>query len=289
MNVLETHIVPAVSEKIRLQEYAVSIFNSIQTRSGIKKAIKKGLILIDGKKAHTADWIKKGQKIEILKPEISDRKVFRLKLDVLFEDEHLAVIHKPPGYPTSGNFFKTIQNALPYNLTASPAIDKLEFPLPAHRLDNPTSGLLLCAKTRKVLSALHDQFSERKIKKTYYALVKGEILKTLQFSASIDNKPAQTVIDPEKLYKPATGIYTLVRANPVTGRTHQIRIHLAGNGTPIVGDKQYGNEESGIFKNKNLFLFAGNICFIHPVTNNAMSFRLKLPGKFRKLNYQSLH
>lgn len=272
-----------------MQEYASSIFNSINTRSGIKKAIKKGLILINGKKADTAHWITEGQKIELLRAEPAKKKIFRLDLDIAYEDDFLAVIHKPPGYPTSGNFFKTIQNALPNNLTSSTAIDKLDFPLPAHRLDNPTSGLLLCAKTREVLNALQKDFSERKIKKTYYALVKGEILNTIPLSSSIADKPAQTVIIPEKLFKTGTDIYTLVKANPVTGRTHQIRIHLAGNGNPIVGDKKYGKEESGIFKNKDLFLFAGNISFTHPVTKEDMSFKLRLPGKFRKLNYQRLH
>ena len=80
---------------IRLQEYGVSIFHSITTRSGIKKVIKKGLILIDGKKASTADWISEGQRIDLLKPDISQKKIFQLNFDVLYEDEEIAIIHKP--------------------------------------------------------------------------------------------------------------------------------------------------------------------------------------------------
>lgn len=282
-------MVPEISERIRLQEYAVSIFISIDTRSGIKKAIKKGLILINGKTADTAHWMAEGDKIELIHFESAKKKIFRLDLDIVFEDDYLAVIHKPPGYPTSGNFFKTIQNALPNNLSSSPAIDKLDLPLPVHRLDNPTSGLLLCAKTRKILTALQKDFSERKIKKVYYALVKGEILNSTPLTSDIDNKQAETIIIPEKILQTGTDIYTLVKAHPITGRTHQIRIHLAGNGNPIVGDKKYGKEESGIFKNKDLFLFASNISFTHPVTKEEMDFKLRLPGKFRKLNYKRLH
>lgn len=289
MKIIETHIVPAISEKIRLQEYAVSIFNSIQTRSGIKKAIKKGLILINDRKAHTADWIREGQRIDLLRPESSEQKVFKLHLEILYEDEHLAVVHKPAGYPTSGNYFKTIQNALPFNLNPSTAIDALETPLPVHRLDNPTSGILLCAKTRKALISLQIDFKEKSIKKTYYALVKGEISSTLRISSDIHNKPALTSVKPEEIFRIGNEKYTLAEVNPLTGRTHQIRIHLARNGTPIVGDMEYGEEESGILKGKSLFLFANGIAFQHPVNQEFMEFSIALPKKLRNLKAYRLH
>ncbi|MCM8568693.1 RluA family pseudouridine synthase [Gramella jeungdoensis] len=283
MKIIETHIVPAVSEKIRLQEYAVSIFTSIRTRSGIKKAIKKGLILINDRKAHTADWIKEGQKIDLLKQEVSAKKVFELKLEILFEDEDLAVVHKPPGYPTSGNYFKTIQNALPYNLKASTAPDALSLPLPAHRLDNPTSGILLCAKSRKALIGLQQDFKERRINKVYYALVNGEIPEPVEINSSIEDKTASTKVTPKEKFEIENKKYTLAEANPLTGRTHQIRIHLAKNGNPIVGDVEYGEEELGLFKGKTLYLFAVSISFQHPVTKESMHFEMSLPKKLRSL------
>ena len=268
-----------------MQEYAVSIFTSIHTRSGIKKAIKKGLILIDDRKASTADWIKEGQKIDLLKQEGSEKKIFKLKLDILFEDEDLAVIHKPAGYPTSGNYFKTIQNALPYNLEPSKAIDTLNVPLPAHRLDNPTSGILICAKTGKALIGIQRDFMSRKIKKTYYALVRGEIPESIEIISNIKDKAARTKITPTETFKIDEEKYTLAEVIPLTGRTHQIRIHLARNGNPVVGDNEYGKEESGFFKAKTLYLFAAKISFQHPITQEPMNFEIPLPRKIRSLDY----
>lgn len=289
MKILETHIVPAISEEIRLQEYAVSIFSSIQTRSGIKKAIKKGIILIDGEKATTAAWIKEGQKIDLLQSEFSDKKIFKLDFEVLFQDEHIAVIHKPPGYPTSGNYFKTIENALPHNLNASAEFDALPYPLPAHRLDNPTSGILLCAKTRNSLIQLQQDFAQKKIQKIYYAIVQGEVKTEKELSFMIDKKASETVVKPVESYQINDDPYTLVELRPLTGRTHQLRIHLSENNTPIIGDRIYGKRKNGFFKGKSLYLFAGKIIFPHPVSKEQLSFELPLPKKFRNLDYYRAH
>ncbi len=287
MKILETHIVPAILEEVRLQEYAVSVFTSIQTRSGLKKAIKKGLILIDGQKASTADWIKQGQKIDLLQPEFPTKKIFKLDLDVLFEDEHIAVVHKPSGFPTSGNFFKTIENALPHNLSRSKEIDALSYPLPSHRLDNPTAGILLCAKTRSSLIKLQQDFAEKKIAKIYFALVHYKMEKELTVDSAIEDKPASTLVKPLEFFKIFNSLYTLVEAKPLTGKTHQIRIHLSRNEHPIVGDKIYGIKEDDYFRNKNLFLFSGGIHFSHPVTKDEMNLKLELPKRFRNLgNYR---
>ncbi|WP_300435681.1 RluA family pseudouridine synthase [Christiangramia sp.] len=288
MRILESHIVPAIDEKIRLQEYAVAIFTSISTRSGIKKAIKKGLILINNERAQTGDWITEGQKIDLLKSNKSEKKIFKLDIEVLFQDEHIAVVHKPAGFPTSGNYFKTIENALPHNLEKSPEIDALPYPLPCHRLDNPTSGILVCAKTRNSLIQLQEAFARKNIQKTYFAIVQGEIKDKLILDFPIDKKESETLVEPVASYQIDTKLYTLVELNPLTGRTHQLRIHLSRNSTPIVGDKIYGHEEINFFKGKNLYLFAGKISFIHPVTREALNFELKLPKRFRNLGYYRL-
>ena len=287
MKILETHIVPAISEKIRLQEYGVSVFDSIPSRSALKKAIKKGLLQIDGQKATTADWISEGQKIELFQAEIPSKKIFQLDLEVIFEDDEIAVINKPAGYPTSGNYFRTIENALPHNLSPSGNIDALPYPLPAHRLDNPTSGILLCAKTRNSLADLQKKFAEKSIQKTYFALVHGKINAEKEIDFQIDEKLATTIIKPLKFFKIQHDLYTLAEAKPLTGKTHQIRIHLHNDGNPIVGDKIYGKEDNGFFRNKNLYLFSGKVRFSHPVTGQEMNFSLALPKRFRVLdNYR---
>lgn len=289
MKILETHIVPAITKEIRLQEYAVSIFTPIQSRSGLKKAIKKAQILIDGKPANTGDWIRRGQKIQLLEEAHSQKKIFPLDIDVLWEDEHMAVVHKPAGYSTSGNYFKTIENTLPHNLEKSNQPDSLPFPLPTHRLDNPTAGILLCAKTTNALLKLQKGFAQKKIQKTYYALVHGDIEAEMKIDSAIDDKPAKTFVKPTENYKIEGEKYTLAAIQPLTGRTHQIRIHLNRNMTPIVGDKIYGNEGNGYFRNKNLFLFAAGISFRHPVNNELLEFRIDLPKRFRNLRQYRLY
>ena len=278
LKIKETHIVPKLSETIRLQEYAATIFESLTTRSAIKKAIKKQVILIDDKIAQTGDWILEGQKIELLQPEIR-QKSFNLKLEMIFEDDYIAVINKPAGYPTSGNYFKTIQNALAFNLKPSEAIDYLDTPQPAHRLDNPTSGILLCAKTNKALIELNRQFQEKEIQKTYTAIVEGDFPEEEQlFEDEIEEKQAKTSIKLlEKIDYKSTNL-SLVAAKPITGRTHQIRIHLANNGYPILGEKQYGPPE--IISSKGLFLASTSVAFKHPIHLNNMDFEIKLPKKF---------
>ena len=115
-----------------------------------------------------------------------------MKLEVLFEDAFMAVIHKPAGFPVSGNYYKTIQNALPYNLSVSKEEDALILPRPVHRLDKLTSGLLLVAKTRSAQINLGQQFENQQISKTYVALVKGKLEGEGLLDSSIDHQNAKT-------------------------------------------------------------------------------------------------
>lgn len=210
------------------------------------------------------------------------KKIFSLVLDVVYEDEVLAVIHKPSGIPTSGNYFKTITNALPFNLKRSGEKDALATPLPVHRLDNPTSGLLLIAKNKSAQVALNRLFEERKIYKTYHALVLGKIEDSLRLNTPIAGKEAETNILPIAQYLIKDTYFSLVKAFPESGRTHQIRIHLSENDHPIVGDKLYGTA-SEIIQKGGLFLAATGLEFQHPVTGEKLKFELPLPKKFRRI------
>ena len=145
--ILHCFSVPFLSESIRVFDYVcVHLSGVFPSKNGVKKAFKNELILLNGKIALSGEWLTEGDKIEVKAQDLGSFKIFPLKFEVLFEDEFMAVIHKPAGFPVSGNYYKTIQNALPYNLSISNQEDALMLPRPVHRLDKLTSGLLLVAK-----------------------------------------------------------------------------------------------------------------------------------------------
>lgn len=278
MQVLETHIVTQLTARIRIQEYGPLVFKKLPTRSSFKKAIKKQEIFIDGKIAETSDWVEINQIIEY-KSAQKIRKGFNLKLKILFEDDHLAVIDKPSGYPTSGNYFKTIENALSHNLEPSSQVDALLRPLPVHRLDNPTSGVLIIAKTKASQVHLNRQFEEKSIKKTYHAIVHNTAPEKLQISDYIDGKSAESELETLKCFSRKEKQYSLVKLKPKTGRTHQLRIHCASIDCPIVGDTLYNPSEK---ENKNLLLHASEVILQHPFTGNQLVISSPYPKRIEK-------
>lgn len=277
---IETHKVGKVEEKIRLQDYGVGIFGAISTKSALKKSLKKGLITRDGELAQTSDWIEEGQVLKLYAEENQQgKKIFKLKLEVLFEDEFLAVIHKPSGYPTNGNYFKTIENALALNLKSTSEKDQLPYPMPVHRLDNPTSGVLLVAKTQSARTLLSVLFEKNEIQKSYVAIVEG-ILKSTegQITSDIEGKSSLTRFQVENTFEKNGEDFSLVNLYPNTGRTHQLRIHLSSIGHAIVGDKIYGSN----FKNNKLLLHASSLQFQHPKTKKSLTIETEFPHKFVK-------
>jgi RluA family pseudouridine synthase len=280
--IIETHIVPDIIPRKRFLDYSVDVIKTLSSRTSIKKAIKKGELLLDGEMAAGGTWLQPGQKIELLETKNKPPKAFEMELEVVFEDESLAVIHKPAGISVSGNKYKTIQNALISNLQNSKEPDALKWPRPVHRLDYGTSGLLLVAKTTSTLAKLGRQFEERQIKKTYRALVVGELDEEGEIKERIEEKESITRY---KVISRVPSLYTdwisLVEVYPETGRTHQIRIHMAHIGHPVLGDSRYGKEMK-LLKKKGLFLAAVGISFQHPVSGELQSISIKMPEKFTK-------
>jgi RluA family pseudouridine synthase len=255
----------------------------IPSTQGIKKAIKKGAIRVNDEVVGTGLWVEPNQKIELVDLENTPPKKYELALEVIFEDEYLAVINKPAGIVVSGNQYKTIQNALLFNLNPSQQKDALDWPLPVHRLDSPTSGLLLIAKTKQARIQLGQQFENKTIQKRYRAIAVGQIPESGEWNVPIEGAKGLTTFKTLKTIPSLQNEWlSLVDLFPHTGRTHQLRIHLSEAGFPIVGDKIYG-KKGNILKGKGLFLTAVELKFIHPVHQNEVCLKIDMPHKFDSL------
>ena len=280
MFVKEKHIAPILTKKIRLSDYACGIFESLPSRKSVKKAIKNNEILVNGKIANTGKWIESNYSIELLESKRNPPKQYYMKLDVIYDDDHIAIINKPSGIEVSGNKFRTITNGLVGNIKLSSEKDALDWVKPVHRLDSATSGLLLIAKTTSAIINLGKQFEDKKITKKYRAIVVGKVPDNGIITDKINGKESiskYTLL--QSLPSLRNEFLSLVDLFPETGRTHQLRIHMANIGSPIVGDSLYG-ENGNTLKHKGLFLAAIELNFRHPKTNEFLNIKIDEPLKF---------
>lgn len=233
--------------------------------------------------ATSATYINGGECIRLSTVnEVSPKKKLVWPLKVLFEDEYLAVIHKPAGILVSGNSFKTIANALGQNIKRSSLPDS-SAPQPVHRLDFATTGILLIGKTSGSIRALNKLFEDRAIKKTYYAIAIGEMNDIGEITSAVDGKKSRSKyrID-ESVSSERFGTLNLVELEPLSGRRHQLRKHLLSIGNPILGDKEYGTEGL-ILNGKGLYLHAYSLQFTHPFTNEELHLKDEFPERFLKI------
>lgn len=261
----------------------MGIFQATPTKSALKKVLKKRFITVNNQIATTATYITGGESIRLsIAEKVSQHREFKLPLQVLFEDEYLAAIHKPAGILVSGNRLKTIANALPQNLGQS-SLPDTTLPQPVHRLDYATTGILLVGKTADCIRRLNKMFEDKEIIKTYLAVSIGPMTEGGYITSDIDSKASQTeysVIQsvPSKKY----GQLNLLELKPLTGRKHQLRIHLASIDNPILGDREYGIEGL-VLKGKGLYLHAYSLNFIHPFTNQNMLIKDELHHRFTNI------
>jgi len=283
MKILQSHIVPPNTPAERISEYARKIFPNIPSRKGIKKAILRNEILLNGKSVETGRWVQPADQIDWVDLELKTPKILPLKLEIVFEDEYLVVINKPAGIIVSGNQFRTVENALLHNISKSMEKDGLRKPRAVHRLDSPTSGLLLVAKTALAHLKLSQQFEAKTILKKYQAIVIGEIDEQGVLEKKINGKNALTHFKKIKTIPSLKNKWlSLVDLFPQTGRTHQLRIHLSDFGFPILGDAMYG-KEGLILKHKGLFLCAVELVFSHPKTGERVVVKINAPQKYETL------
>lgn len=269
------------------------------SRSFAAKLAEDGAVEAAGKKVSKNYRVKAGECITVLvpEPEILEVKPENIPLDIIYEDEELLVVNKPQGmvvHPAPGNYRGTLVNALLYHCRDSlSAINGVIRPGIVHRIDKDTSGLLVVAKTNEAHIFLAEHIKEHKADRRYTALLNG-IIKT----GGTVNKPiARHPSDRKKMavcpggreavthYTPITCYeqgYTLTECVLETGRTHQIRVHMASIGHSVVGDKTYGikNEK---FRLDGQLLHAKTLGFTHPKTGEYMEFSAPLPDYFERV------
>ncbi|MCW3788664.1 RluA family pseudouridine synthase [Plebeiibacterium sediminum] len=281
---LEKLTVPHLDERKRLSDIAPELFKALPSKKSIKKAIKSGHVYIDEKRGQTADFIKGGEVLELFENKKAVVKpTIEYPIEVVFEDDYLAVVHKPAGILVSGNKKITLENSLPSNLKRSTQPDALDRPEPIHRLDYPTSGALLIGKTQEAVIALNKVFESRSINKQYLAITIGEMPVNGIIEGEVDGKRAKSAYKVLKSEISERFTYlNLVELTLFTGRRHQLRKHLSSIGNPILGDAEYG-KEGLILKGKGLYLHSYLLEFTHPFTNEKMKVVAPVPKKFKKI------
>jgi len=265
-----------------------------ESRTRIKKLIEAKSILVNN--AHTkASYIISSDdeiNLTISPPQKLELKGKEIPLDIIYEDTDFIVINKPVGlvvHPGAGTDDNTLVHALLHHCQDLSGIGGVERPGIIHRLDKDTSGIILIAKNDNAHKKLSEQFKKRTIKKTYLALIEGTIKEdegeiNYPIGRNPKNRKKMTTFReiPENLSaKSAVTHYkvlgqkehkALLEVTPLTGRTHQIRVHLAAIGHPIIGDPLYGNKHG-----KRQLLHAYKISFFHPSTGQMMEFSAPLP------------
>lgn len=279
---IEKLTVENCEQETRIYDYLVGKLDTISSRKGIKKALSRQQITLNGKRTHSGDYVQEGDQIIIYENSVAAHRVFEIDLNIIYEDNELAIVEKPAGIPVSGNTFKTLQNALPNHLKRSNAKDYLPVPLPVHRLDAPTHGIVIVAKTHSTRVELGHVFERREVKKHYQAIVQGRLEGRGKLNSDINGKEALTYFESLAVFPSVKNEWiSLLKLSPHTGRKHQLRIHLSRLGFPIVGDKQYG-EKGFTLKHKGLFLAAVGISFRHPKSKEELIFEIALPNKFAR-------
>ncbi|MFT5871311.1 MAG: 23S rRNA pseudouridine1911/1915/1917 synthase [Clostridium sp.] len=278
----------------------VFISNELEnkSRSYIQGIIEKESACVNGKCRKSNYKLKLGESIILSVPDPVELNVAaeEIPLDVLYEDSDVIVINKPQDmvvHPAPGNYSGTLVNALLYHCTDLSGINGILRPGIVHRIDKDTSGALVVAKNDSSHNSLAAQLKDHSMTRSYLALVEG-IIKNDE--GTIDEPIARHPKDRIKMaivengkkaithYKVIErfGSHTLVECNLETGRTHQIRVHMAKIGHPLVGDVVYGFKKQR-FNLKGQVLHAKRLGFMHPSTNEYMEFLSPLPDYFEKL------
>ncbi|MDX1687972.1 MAG: RluA family pseudouridine synthase [Candidatus Promineifilaceae bacterium] len=277
------------------------------SRTRWQQLIEDGLVTLGGEPVKASTRLEGGERVQVVLPEVEESglRAQKIPLDILYEDDDLLAINKPAGmvvHPAPGHSEGTLVNAVLGYRPDLEGIGGERRPGVVHRLDKETSGLILVAKNDKALRHLQRQFKQRTVEKRYLALVDGHIqppqalidapigrdpnnrkqMAVIRPGSGHRKRRAKTRYDTLKKYSTGDGGFTLVACRPITGRTHQIRVHLAFVGYPIVSDTTYGRRRQRTELDRH-FLHAESLAFRRPADDAHMSLRAPLPPELQEV------
>jgi 23S rRNA pseudouridine1911/1915/1917 synthase len=302
-----TLIIPQDLGGLRLDQ-ALQRLLPEHSRSRLQAWIKEGLVTVDGAPSTAKNKVWGGEQIVVQvqeKPEAIAFKAQDIPLNIVFEDEHILVINKPAGmvvHPAAGNWEGTLLNAILHHVPHAKDLPRAGI---VHRLDKDTSGLLVVAKTLEAQTSLVRQLQARTVKREYRTIVWGQIWRNGKIDQPIGrHSHSRTKMAINRMGKPAVthyevlerfGVYTYLRCNLETGRTHQIRVHMQFLKAPIVGDPVYGYRgivplrlmtetlQDAVLNFKRQALHAIKLGLIHPASHQPMEWQIELAEDMKGL------
>lgn len=283
---------------LRLDKFLAGEFKGL-SRSKLNSLIVSGQVLVDGLAKKPSFCLRQSQIVQIeLKPQSKTLEGYDFPLKIIYEDSDIIVVDKPTGlvvHPPQAAYYKTLVNALIYLGKDLAKTSDLR-PGVVHRLDKETSGVMVLAKNEQSHQGLVEQFKQRKVKKEYLAWVWGQIKKDklnvdLPLSRDLKNRLKMKVsfLESKQAYTKIEVIHrfkttTQLRLVPVTGRMHQLRVHLKFLGYPIIGDKKYGIKDDY----RELLLHSRFLSFTHPQTQKPLKFTSPLPERFEAFSREHI-
>ncbi|WP_160688853.1 RluA family pseudouridine synthase [Clostridium sp. C2-6-12] len=291
----DVFIIEEKDQGTRIDKYLAEVFID-KSRSFIQGLIEKECVKVNGKipKSNYKLKVSDEVEVEIKEPEVLMVDAEDIPLDILYEDKDVIVVNKVQGmvvHPAPGNYNGTLVNALLFHCKDLSSINGVIRPGIVHRIDKDTSGVLVIAKNDEAHNKLSEQLKDHSMKREYYALVEGRLKNEkgtidkplarskkdrLKIGIVQDGKRAVTHYEVIERYNG----YTLIKCMLETGRTHQIRVHMASIGFPLVGDPLYGFKKQR-FKLNGQMLHAKTLGFIHPTQNTYVEFTTELPDYFK--------
>lgn len=292
---MEKKIVIKDDAGIRLDKYLSKEY-PVLSRVYIQKLIEEGNVFVNNKSEKCSYKVKEDDVILLEEMDISDLDVVAqdIPLDIVYEDEDIIVINKKQGmivHPAPGVYTDTLVNAILYHCKDLSSINGVKRPGIVHRIDKDTSGLIVVAKNNYAHEELSKQLKEKTMNREYFAIVHGVIKENrgkinapigrdlknrIKMSVIKDGKEAVTHFDVIERYKN----YTLIHCKLETGRTHQIRVHMAYIGYPIACDPVYGPKLT--LDGNGQYLHAAKLTLVHPTSKKIMTFECDLPEYFNK-------